>query len=226
MSSASVQDFWCMTLPPCWKVSLSILQSQKWLNIPSAKKLLLDNKCLSLQLTLIVHWKNGHIPVVKSAQNTTTEAERESENVRQNLYDSVLTLGHIFCKSKFLSATEQQLCTLAILKLGKIANFIFAKKKSIFRFSTSEWVASSWVRLGRRRDLGLDIEMSSKLSAVMCHPASLDQSEAGIWQPDQSESSKACSVTAADCRPGTAGESVHCRVRSRISLWSLALSHL
>ena len=55
------------------------------------------------------------------------------------LYDSVLTLGHIFCKSKFLSATEQQLCTLATLELGKIANFIFAKKKSIFRFSISEW---------------------------------------------------------------------------------------
>ena len=223
MSSASVQDFRSMTLPPHgWKVLLSILKSQKYFNIPSANKLLLKHKCLSLLLAPIVDWKMvTHFPVVLKVHKI------RQQNLRVRLSLSASSeCDNIFCKSKFLSATEQQLCTLAILKLGKIANFIFAKKKSIFRFSTSEWVASSWVRLGRRRDLGLDIEMSSKLSAVMCHPASLDQSEAGIWQPDQSESSKACSVTAADCRPATAGESVHCRVRSRISLWSLALSHL
>ena len=223
MSSASVQDFWCMTLPPCWKVSLSILQSQKWLNIPSAKKLLLDNKCLSLQLTLIVHWKNGHIPVVKSAQNTTTEAERESENVRQNLYDSVLTLGHIFCKSKFLSATEQQLCTLATLELGKIANFIFAKKKSIFRFSISEWPVAGPAWAG---GVTLDLTLS-------CPPNS-PQGWAALTQWTNQRPAFACLTNESAANTAVwqlqtagqslAGESVQCWVRSTGSLHGSLIS--
>lgn len=112
------------------------IEVAKCLNIPSAKKLLLDNKCLSLPLAPIVYWKMvTHFPVVKSAQNTTTESE--SEIVSQRLYKC----DNIFCKSKFLSATEQQLCTLATShwNWARLQILFLQRKKSIFRFSTSEW---------------------------------------------------------------------------------------
>ena len=162
--------------------------------------------------------------VAKSAQNTTTEAERERDIVSQNLYDSVLTLGfYIFCKSKFLSASEQQLCTLATLELGKIANFIFAKKKSIFRFSaTSEWTVAGAAWAG---GVTLDLTLS-------CPPNSPPGWAALIQWTNQSPGSAGLTneraANTAVWQLQTAGESVQCRVRSTGSLspWLSHLSHL